>query len=104
MSAILVCWHSTTGFQLDFAYFGCAFPLETHPLNPTSPAGSPTGGGAANDGAELARRMILATEAAATAASQAVKAFEDLMPHDTFLPISKFWCVVGCVRAQLEPD
>ena len=29
------------------------------------------------DGAEIARRMILATEAAASAASQAVKALED---------------------------
>ena len=52
--------------------------METNPSNPASPAGSPSGGGAAIDGAELARRMILATEAAATAATQAVKALEDL--------------------------
>ena len=52
--------------------------MEGQPSNPASQPGSPTGGGAAVDGAELACRMILATEAAATAASQAVKALEDL--------------------------
>ena len=52
--------------------------MESQASNPASPAGSPTGGGTTIDGAELARRMLLATEAASTAASQAAKALEDL--------------------------
>ena len=44
---------------------------------PGSPSASP-GAGTAIDGAELPRRMLLATEAASTAASQAAKALEDL--------------------------
>ena len=49
--------------------------MESHASNPASPAGS---AGATIDGAELARRMLLATEAASTAASQAAKALEEL--------------------------
>ena len=52
--------------------------MESHASNPASPAGSPTGAGATIDGAELARRMLLATEAASTAASQAARALEEL--------------------------
>lgn len=43
--------------------------------NPGSPTAAPSG---AIDGAELARRMLLATEAASVAAGQAAKALEDL--------------------------
>ena len=52
--------------------------MESHASNAASPAGSPTGGGTAIDGAVLARRMLLATEAASTAASQAARALEEL--------------------------
>ena len=37
--------------------------MEQQPLNPVSPAGSPTAGGTTIDGA-VTRRMLLATEAA----------------------------------------
>ena len=50
--------------------------MDGQPSNSASQPGSPVGGGI--DGAEIARRMILATEAAASAASQAVRALEDL--------------------------
>ena len=52
--------------------------MDGQPSNPASQPGSPVGVGTGIDGAEIARRMILATEAAASAASQAVKALEDL--------------------------
>ena len=52
--------------------------MDGQPSNPASQPGSPAGGGTGIDGAEIARRMILATEAAASAASQAVRALEDL--------------------------
>ena len=45
--------------------------MDGQPSNPASQPGSPAGGGTGIDGAEIARRMILATEAAASAASQA---------------------------------
>ncbi len=52
--------------------------MEPQPSNSASPARSPTAGGTTIDGAELARRMLLATEAASNAASQAAKALEGL--------------------------
>ena len=64
-------------FKLDSAYVWC-HTMEPQPSNPGSAAGSPTAGGTTIDGAELARRMLLATEAASDAASQAAKALEEL--------------------------
>ena len=52
--------------------------MEAQASNPGSAAGSPTAGGTTIDGAELARRMLLATEAASSAAAQAAKALEEL--------------------------
>ena len=49
--------------------------MEQQPSNPGSPTAAPSG---AIDGAEIARRMLLATEAATMAAGQAAKALEDL--------------------------
>ena len=48
--------------------------MEQQPSNPGSPTAAPSG---AIDGAEIARRMLLATEAATMAAGQAAKALED---------------------------
>ena len=59
-------------------HFCYCVTTESHASNAASPAGSPTGGGTAIDGAELARRMLLATEAASTVASQAARALEEL--------------------------
>ena len=52
--------------------------MEPQGSTPGSAAGSPTAGGTTIDGAGLARRMLLATEAASNAASQAAKALEEL--------------------------
>ena len=49
--------------------------MEQHPSQPGSPTASPSG---TIDGAEIARRMLLATEAATVAANQAAKALEGL--------------------------
>ena len=49
--------------------------MEQQPSNPGSPTAAPS---RVIDGAEIARRMLLATEAASMAAGQAAKALEDL--------------------------
>ena len=46
---------------------------EQQPSNPGSPTAAPSG---AIDGTEIARRMLLATEAATMAAGQAAEALE----------------------------
>ena len=69
---------------------------------PASPAGSP--GAAAVDGAELARRMMMATEAASAATEMAARALEELKTASEKSSENRDWYKLLAKPGSFDPS
>ena len=74
--------------------------------SPASPAGSPAGSPSTGpiDGAELARRMIVATEAASAVTELAARAWEQLKNANKKSSENRDWCKFMAKAGSCDPS